>query len=85
MGWRCRVHEFLDGRIELRHQGRPVPFHAFEALRRVSHGDTVENKRLSAVLLQIQSDQRARDEEMLASPRVRRRRNHPLPDISKSG
>ncbi len=77
-GQRSRVHEFLDGRIELRHQGRPLAFHAFESLRRVRHGDIVSNKRLSAVLLKIQTDQRARDQEMLASPGVRRRRKEQI-------
>ena len=77
-GQRCRVYEFLDGRIEFRHQGRPLPFHAFESLRRVGHGDIVANKRLSAVLLKIQTDQRARDQETLASPHVRRRRKQQI-------
>jgi len=73
-GKRCRVHEFLDGRIEMRHQGRLVPFQAFEEPRRVTQGDIVANKRLSAVLTKIQADQRARDEELLASPKVSRHR-----------
>lgn len=77
-GQRCRVHEFLDGRIELRHQGRPIPFQIFNEPRRVTQGDIVANKRLSTVLLKIQTDQRARDEQRLASPSVSRRRKEEI-------
>jgi hypothetical protein len=73
-GRRCRVHEYFDGRIELRYEGRCLPFVAFEEQRRVAQGDIVANKRLGAVLATIQADQRRRDEEALASPRVSRRR-----------
>ena len=38
--------------------------------RRVTQGDIVANKRLGAVLSKIQADQRERDEERLASPKV---------------
>ena len=47
-----------------------LPFRAFEELRRVSQGDIVSNKRLGAVLSKIRADQRERDEERLASPKV---------------
>ena len=73
-GRRCRVHEYFDGRIELRSEGRCLPFSVFEEQRRVSQGDIVANKRLGAVLATIQADQRRRDEEALASPRVRNRK-----------
>ena len=72
-GHRCRVHEYADGHLELRHEGRTLPFRAFDEQRRVTQGDIVSNKRLAAVLLQIQADQRKRDEERLASPKVTRR------------
>ena len=71
---RCRVHEYFDGHVELRYEGRPLPFTVFEEQRRVSQGDIVANKRLGAVLATIQADHRKRDEEALASPRVRNRR-----------
>ena len=73
-GRRCRVHEYFDGHVELRYGGRLVPFTVFEEQRRVTQGDLVANKRLGAVLATIQADQRKRDEEALASPRVRNRR-----------
>lgn len=66
-GKRCHVHEFLDGRIEIRYRDEAIPFKAFDEPRRISQGDIVANKRLSAVLAKIQADQRARDEELLAS------------------
>jgi len=40
-GHRCRVHEYADGRIELRHGGQRLPFRAFEDQRRVTEGDIV--------------------------------------------
>ena len=73
-GRRCRVHEYFDGQVELRYEGRLLPFTVFEEQRRVTQGDIVANKRLGAVLAAIQADQRKRDEEALASPRVRNRR-----------
>ena len=59
-GRRCRVHEYFDGRIELRYQGRGVPFVAFEEPRRATQGDIVANKRLGAVLATISSSCRSR-------------------------
>jgi hypothetical protein len=69
-GQRCRVHAYADGRIELRHEGRSLPFRAFEAQRRVTQGNIVSHKRLGDVLSKIQAKQRKRDQELLASPRV---------------
>ncbi len=82
-GRRCRVHEYFDGRIELRYEGRCLPFVAFEEQRRVSQGDIVANKRLGAVLAKIQADQRRRDEEALASPRIRNRRKERIRTVRK--
>jgi hypothetical protein len=61
---------YADGRIELRHRGRSLPFHPFGEKRRVTQGDIVSNKRLGAVLEKIQADQRKRDEDFLANPKV---------------
>jgi hypothetical protein len=73
-GRRCRVHEFRNGRIEIRHQGRRLPFRALEEPRWVTQGDIVVNKRLSAALTKIQADQRPRDQALLGSPRASRHR-----------
>jgi len=69
-GKRCRVHEDADGRLEFRDGSRIFPFRAFEQERRVTQGDIVSNKRLGAVLSKIQTDQRNRDKEYLASEKV---------------
>ena len=44
-GRRCRVHEYFDGHVELRYDGRPLPFTVFEEQRRVSLGDIVAIKK----------------------------------------
>lgn len=66
-GERCRISEYADGHVEARHADRLLPCRVhFDKEPRVTQADIVENKRLSAVLTQIQHDQRARDEELLA-------------------
>jgi hypothetical protein len=82
-GRRCRVHEYFDGRVELRYEGRRLPFTVFEEQRRVAQGAIVANKRLGAVLATIQADQRKRDEEALASPRLRNRRKQQIRKVHK--
>jgi hypothetical protein len=49
-GKRVCVYDFPDGRIEIRHQGRALPFKTFDLIRRVDQGAIVENKRLSEAL-----------------------------------
>jgi hypothetical protein len=44
------VHDFPDGRIDVRHQGLPLPYRTFDRITRVDHGAIVENKRLSEAL-----------------------------------
>ena len=70
-GERCRVHEHEDGRIELRQQGQLLPCRGFvDPQRRVRQADIVANKRLGAVLAQIQKDQQERDRQRLAHPKL---------------
>jgi hypothetical protein len=70
-GERCCVHEYEDGRIELRHAGQLLPCSVFfDKDPHVSQGAIVANKRLSAVLIQIQADQRERDRQRLASKKL---------------
>jgi transposase len=70
-GERCRVHEHEDGRIELRHQGQLLPCRVFVAPEpRVLQADIVANKRLGAVLAQIQKNQQERDRARLASRKL---------------
>jgi transposase len=67
-GERCRVHEHEDGRIEVRHAGQLLPCRVFvDPEPRVRQADIVANKRLGAVLAQVQKDQQERDRQRLAS------------------
>jgi hypothetical protein len=67
----CRVHEAEDGRIEIFHAGKSLLYRVFfEKDPHVSQGDIVANKRLGAVLAQIQADQRERDLQRLANPKL---------------
>ena len=67
----CRVHEAEDGRIEIFHAGKSLPYRVFfDKEPHVSQGDIVANKRLGAVLAQIQADQRERDRQRLANPKL---------------
>jgi hypothetical protein len=66
-GQYCRIHERGDGRIEVRHAGRRLPFRVlFDKQPRVTQGAIVANKRLGAVLRKIRSDQQERDRQRLA-------------------
>ena len=69
-GRMCRVYADAKGRVEIRREGRSLPFRAFHKLRRVTQADIVSNKRLGAVLAKIQDDQRERDQQRLSSPKV---------------
>jgi hypothetical protein len=82
-GRRCRVHEYFDGRVELRYEGRRLPFTVFEEQRRVTQGAIVANKRLGAVLATIQADQRKRDEEALTNPKVKKRKKVRIRKVRK--
>jgi len=66
-GERCRVHEHEDGRVEVRHGGKPLPSRVFfDKDPCVQQGAIVANKRLSATLTKIQRDQQERDRQRLA-------------------
>ena len=70
-GEACRIHEYEDGRIEILHAGQPLPCRVFfDKDPHVSQGAIVANKRLAAVLTQIQADQRERDRQRLASSKL---------------
>ncbi len=70
-GERCRVHEYEDGRIEVCHAGKLLPFRVFfDKDPCVQPGAIVANKRLGAVLSQIRADQQERDRQRLAHPKL---------------
>ena len=54
------TYAFADGGLEVRWQGLPLPYKAFDKDQRVTHAAIVENKRLSEVLAFIKSQQDAR-------------------------
>ena len=47
---RVEVCEFPDGRIEIRHEGCPLPYRVFDKMRRVNQAAIVDNKHLDAAL-----------------------------------
>ena len=49
-GKRVTVYDYPDGRMEIRHQGRTLPYRTFDLVRRVDQGAVVENKRLTEAL-----------------------------------
>jgi hypothetical protein len=67
-GERCRVHEHEDGRVEVRHAGKPLPCRVFfDKHPCVQQGAIVANKRLGAVLSKIRRGQQERDRKRLTS------------------
>ena len=69
-GRKVAVHEWHDGRVEIRCGGLTLPYSTVDKEPHVSPGDIVENKRLGAVLATIQAAQSKRDEARLASPKM---------------
>jgi hypothetical protein len=49
-GKRVTVCDFPDGRLEIRHQGRALPYRTFDLIGRIDQGAIVENKRLAEAL-----------------------------------
>lgn len=47
---KVRIHDFPDGSIDIRFQGRSLPFSIFDKVRQVKQAVVVSNKRLGAVL-----------------------------------
>ena len=66
----CTVHEWPDGKVEIRVAGRSVPYKMLDKNPRVSRTAIVENKLLGEVLEQIRKDQDTRDERRLGLPQV---------------
>ena len=66
-GQMVRVHQWADGRVEIRHNDQPLAFTLFDKSPHVNQGEVVENKRLGAVLAVIQQRQKTRDEVRLQS------------------
>lgn len=71
VGERCRVHEYEDGRVEVRYKDKSLPCRVFFDKRpHVTQGAIVDDKRLDAVLSQIRKNQQERDRKRLKSRRL---------------
>jgi Homeodomain-like domain len=60
LGKMVEINDFPDGRLEVRWNGRSLPYSAFDKLQRVSHAAIVENKRLGEILAWIKEQQDGR-------------------------
>jgi len=69
-GKRVRVHEWADGRVEIRAGEKSLPYSLFGDNLRISQAAIVENKRLGAVLAVIQKAQIERDRQQLDSTKL---------------
>lgn len=69
---RVTVYDFPDGRFEIRHQGRSLPYRTFDKLQQVDQAAIVENKRLGPILAMIAEQQKQMD--MTRSQKAPRRR-----------
>ena len=62
---RVTVHDFPDGRFEIRHQGLALPYLVFDKGRQVQQGSVVANKNLGTAMTVIKAKQ-ARRGNMIA-------------------
>jgi hypothetical protein len=67
---RVDVHESVDGEVDIRYEGRSLPYTVFEKRPLIASGDIVENKRLGVVLGVVKEFQDRRDEARLRSPKL---------------
>ena len=54
---RVMVHDFPDGRLEIRHHGRPLPYVTFDKLQQVPQGTVVAHKNLAAAVVAVRTEQ----------------------------
>lgn len=67
---RVVVHDFPDGRFEIRHQGQALPYLAFGKGRQVPQGSVVANKNLNAAVTALKAKQARRDTMITGSQAV---------------
>lgn len=85
------VWEYPDGRIELRADGRVLPYRQYDRLAEIDQGAIVEHKRLSHVLQVAQAIQAQRDNSRIGKApsrthrgdSTRTNRNEPQPGKKK--
>nr|WP_244305216.1 ISNCY family transposase [Sphingomonas aquatilis] len=66
---RVQICEYPDGRIEVRHNHRALPYTVFDKMRQVNQAEIVDSKRLGAALAMAQAMQEVR-------PHHRKRNNN---------
>jgi hypothetical protein len=57
IGRGAELLDFPDGRLEVRYNGRSMPYPTFDRLRRVTETAVLENKRLGGLRALIRQDQ----------------------------
>ena len=84
-GNRVRIYEHADGNVEIRHGETLLPSSPFfDKTPMVTQADIVENKRLGYILSLIQADQRRRDQERLANPKISLRQKQRIRDAREA-
>jgi hypothetical protein len=73
IGRRVEVVDFPDGRLEVRYNGRSMPYRTFDRLRRVTETAVLENKRLGGLLALIRQSQQSEPPGMRTSKGPKRR------------
>jgi len=61
------VHDFPDGRFEIRHEGQALPYLVFDKGRQVQQGSVVANKNLGAAMTAVKAKQARRGNMITAS------------------
>lgn len=81
------VCDFPDGRIEIRHEGVPLPYRTYDKMRRVNQAEVIDSKRISAALemakamQEIQPHHRKRNAD---APARKSQTNNLFPDYGVS-
>jgi len=86
-GGKVVVCDYPDGRLVLTHEGASLPYTTFDTLQSVHRAETVEHKRLDAVLAWIADEQEGREiQRSQRAPRRTGQENHifGIPDGSLS-
>jgi transposase len=64
------VHKWVDGRVEIHHEGRALPYTICDNYPYITPGDIIERKRVAEVISTIQAAQRDGHRSELAARRV---------------
>ena len=84
MGEYVEVHEYPDGRIEVRARGATLPYTIYDRLSEVDQGAIVENKRLGHVLQVAQIVQEQRDNRRSSNAPARTNQGRPAFQLKRT-